>query len=182
MPSSSSDLSRALDNVVSRFQALVLSVGARHALRGIDVDELFQDVRIRLWRGRTTSAEIEALPTSYVYHAAMSAAIDLMRKRRRDAARTTELSHVEIEAVPHRAAADERVALLELEASVNAALDRLLPPRRMVVRMSLAGYDRQQMVERLGWSDAKVRNLLSRGMDDLRTHLTHQPTDNTTGE
>ena len=56
-------------------------------------------------------------------------------------------------------------------AQVEAALATLVPTRRIVVRMSLAGYDRAQIVERTGWSEAKVRNLLSRGMEDLRTQL-----------
>ena len=165
------DLSLALEAVVHRFRQMVLSIGARHALRGADVDELFQDVRIRLWKGRTTSEEIQALPTSYVYQAAMSAAVDMLRRKRRQDARADDMDEEAVARVPQRAQADDLAQLRDLQAQVEVALARLVPSRRMVVRMSLAGYDRQQIVDRLGWSDGKVRNLLSRGMDDLRTHL-----------
>ena len=100
----------------------------------------------------------------------MSAAVDMLRRKRRDAGRTDDVQDEEVGEVPHRAHADDLVQLRDLQAQVEVALARLVPSRRMVVRMSLAGYDRQQIVDRLGWSDGKVRNLLSRGMDDLRTH------------
>ncbi len=165
------DLSQALEGVIEKFRAMVTSVGARHALRGADLDELVQDVRIRLWRGRTTSEEIQALPTSYIYQAAMSSAVDMLRRRRRDADRAADAPDEELAQVPHRAATEQAAELGDLERAVERALARLVPSRRMVVRMALAGYDRQQIADRLGWSDGKVRNLLSRGMDDLRTHL-----------
>lgn len=150
---------------------MILSVGAKHALHGADVDELFQDLRIRLWKGRTTSEEIEALPTSYIYQAAMSAAVDMLRKRRRAAARVVDEGDDIVTNVPQRAGADDDTRLRDLQAQLEVALQRLIPNRRMVVRMSLAGYDRREIGERLGWSEAKVRNLLSRGMDDLRSLL-----------
>jgi RNA polymerase sigma-70 factor (ECF subfamily) len=165
------DLSHALEAVVARFRAMVLSVGARHALQSDDLDELLQDVRIRLWRGRTTSEEIRALPTSYVYQAAMSAAVDMLRRRRRDEGRSASSEDAGGTAVPSAARADDALALHDVEEAVEAALASLVPSRRMVVRMSLAGYDRREIAERLGWSDAKVRNLLSRGMEDLRVRL-----------
>lgn len=168
------DVSRALEGVLLRFRSMVLSVGAKHALREGDVDELLQDVRIRLWHGRNSSEEIEALPTSYVYQTAMSAAIDLLRKRRRVSQRVEELPDELGERTPHRGTADASLRLGELEEQVERALGRLVPSRRMVVRMSLAGYERHEIVERLGWGDGKVRNLLSRGMEDLRQQLKSQ--------
>lgn len=171
------DLSHALEGVLQRFRQMVRSVGARHALRDADLDELVQDVRIRLWKGRGTSEEIRALPTSYVYQAAMSAAVDMLRRRRREASRSTDAAADDVDRVPLRGGADDLARLRDLEARVEAALGRLVPTRRVVVRMSLAGYDKQQIMERLGWSDARVRNLLSRGMDDLRSHLREEGID-----
>jgi RNA polymerase sigma-70 factor (ECF subfamily) len=37
--------------------------------------------------------------------------------------------------------------------------------------MYLAGYDRVEIAELLGWSEAKTRNLLYRGLADVRTSL-----------
>jgi RNA polymerase sigma-70 factor (ECF subfamily) len=174
------DLSQAIERVMQRFRQMVLGVGARHALRGADVDELVQDVRVRIWKGRTTSEEIESLPTSYIYQTAKSAALDMMRRRRREAARTDEIGDEAVTAVAGPARADDPASLRELERQVESALAQLVPSRRVVVRMSLAGYERQQIVERLGWSEGKVRNLLSRGMNDLRTHLSALMREDTT--
>ena len=41
----------------------------------------------------------------------------------------------------------------------------------MVVRMHLAGYPREEIATSLGWTEAKTRNLLYRGLDDLREAL-----------
>jgi len=41
-----------------------------------------------------------------------------------------------------------------------------------VVRMHLAGHPREEIAALLGWSEAKTRNLLYRGMNDLRERLT----------
>jgi RNA polymerase sigma-70 factor (ECF subfamily) len=56
----------------------------------------------------------------------------------------------------------------ELGATVHRALALLVESRRAVVRMHLAGYDRLEIAELLGWSEAKTRNLLYRGLGDLR--------------
>jgi RNA polymerase sigma-70 factor (ECF subfamily) len=38
--------------------------------------------------------------------------------------------------------------------------------------MHLAGYAREEIAQLLGWSEAKTRNLLYRGLADLRERLT----------
>ena len=75
------DLSPALDAVISRFAGMVRGVGWRHRLSEADVDEVMQQVRIRLWRAQRESEQISRAPASYVYRTAVSAALDLMRRR-----------------------------------------------------------------------------------------------------
>lgn len=168
------DLSQALESVLGRFRTMVRSIAARHALHDADLEELIQDLRIRLWRGRSSSEEITALPTSYVYQAATTAALDMLRRRRREAGRSVEASAEVLEGVAQRGGADDGVQAGDLARRVELALGQLVPSRRMVVRMSLAGYDRREIMDRLGWSEGRVRNLLSRGMDDLRSNLNDQ--------
>jgi RNA polymerase sigma-70 factor (ECF subfamily) len=40
-----------------------------------------------------------------------------------------------------------------------------------VVRMHLAGYERHEIADLLGWTEPKTRNLLYRGLSDLRQIL-----------
>ena len=41
----------------------------------------------------------------------------------------------------------------------------------MVVRLHLAGYHRDEIARLLNWTEAKTRNLLYRGLADLRKQM-----------
>jgi RNA polymerase sigma factor (sigma-70 family) len=167
------DLSPALEDATVRFAGLVRGVGSQHRLGEHELDELIQAVRVRLWRARGSSEQIAATPASYVYRTAITAALDLIRARR---------DHVEerIDTMTeHRAAAlgavpgpDGGMEEAELAAIVGRAVDEITPSRRPVLRMYLAGYDRLEIADLMGWTEGKTRNLLYRGLADLRTLLT----------
>lgn len=172
-------LSVALETVVGRLARMVRAVGRRHGLADADVDELEQEVRIRLWRARAGSENLATAPTSYVYRTAMTAALDVVRRRR--ARREESLDDEPGEgASPASAAAaaaapDDPAAALErseLEERIWAAVEDIPATRRAPVRMYLAGYGREEIAETMGWSEAKTRNLLYRGLADLRERLT----------
>ena len=169
----SEEISAALEDVVSRFARMVRSVGVPHGLSESDLDEVLQEVRIRLWQACPTSEQIRALGTSYVYRAAISAARDLLRRRRaRGAALTDSVDeHTNIAVVT--GASDEADAQ-DLERQVLGVIDTIPLSRRAVVRMYLSGYERDEIAELMGWSEAKTRNLLYRGLADLRDGLTRK--------
>jgi RNA polymerase sigma-70 factor (ECF subfamily) len=54
---------------------------------------------------------------------------------------------------------------------VNRAIEAIAAARRPVVRMHLAGYPREEIAGLLGWTEAKTRNRLYRGLADLRERL-----------
>jgi RNA polymerase sigma-70 factor (ECF subfamily) len=168
----SDSISTALEAVIARCVRMVRSVGARHGLSDADVDDVVQDVRIRLWRSCTTTEQIERLGTSYVYRAATTAALDLLRRRRAHGGDVTESVDDHSERLAASTGASDETDAQELERQVLAALDKLPLSRRSVVRMYLSGYEREEIAELLGWTEAKTRNLLYRGLDDLRQRLT----------
>lgn len=165
-------VSDALEQTLATFGAMVRRVGWQHRLSEDDVDELLQDVRLRLWRARSDSEQIRTVTSSYVYRTAVSAALDLLRRRR---ARRTERLDDEPTAADARApATTDPAALLaesELATQVAQVVDSITPSRRPVVRMHLAGYSRDDIAGMLGWTEAKTRNLLYRGLTDLREGL-----------
>lgn len=171
--SSPGGLSADLDATVTRCAGAVRHVAARHGLSGSDVDEVFQEVRIRLWRSLKSGEKIRGIPASYVYRTAASAALDIIRRRR---------ARPEEELDPTResgsfnpvAPSDPAADLAEQETAdlVSEAVDGLIETRRPVVRMHLAGYKLEEIADLLGWTVAKTRNLLYRGMDDLREGMT----------
>lgn len=160
-----------LERAVARFERMIRSVGARLDLGEADLDELLQEVRLRLWKHRGDSETLRTVGASYVYRTAQSAALDVIRARR--ARRTGLDAVVPLDAGSMAAPSDPAAALeeRELAARVSAAVAQLPPNRRPVVRMYLEGYDREEIAQVLGWTVGKVRNLLSRGLADLRAQL-----------
>ena len=167
------DLSPAIDDVVTQFGDSMRRTARRHGLSEDEIDDAIQDVRIRLWRALGTGENIRRAPASYLHRTVVSAAIDFIRRRR--ARRETVAGHddasaLNIEDPPARA--DRGLDESEMAAEVARAIDELVESRRGVVRMYLAGYEREEIASLLGWTEPKTRNLLYRGLDDLRATLT----------
>ena len=160
------ELSKQIERVVGRTAALVRSQASCHGLAGSEVDELLQDVRIRLWRALRTADAIAVIPDSYVYRTARSGALDMIRRRRWEREEPLEAA---VAAAAHSSPDAGRVGTRQV---IDAAVDRLIDSRRTVVRMYLAGYRMSEIAETLGWSSHRTRNLLYRGLRDLRNGLT----------
>ena len=173
MPLALDRLSTELEAVVGRFAALVRRVGLRHRLSEADLEDVLQEVRIRLWRARSgpQGERTEQVSASYVYRVAVSAAVDLLRRRRaRGADKTLSLDDIDEPVADHSDPA-RSVEESELAAQLDRALETITPSRRPVVRMYLAGYSGDEVAPMMGWSEAKTRNLLYRGLADLRERL-----------
>jgi len=161
--------SSKLERVLAEFTGLVRRVGRKYRLSDADLEDVMQEVRIRLWRAG--GEKTEPVSASYVYRTSMSAAIDLLRRRRaRGADKTVGLDSVE-EPAADGGDPSRRVEESELAAQVDRALDAIVASRRPVVRMYLAGHSSEDIAALMGWSEAKARNLLYRGMADLRERL-----------
>lgn len=163
--------SSAIEAAVERWGGLIRRAGMRHGLAGPDLEEVVQDLRIRLWRalGRPNEKNPAESP-SYVYRAAMSAALDLLRRRRAGPlGRPVDLELVS-NTLPSRGgdSADDEAAQV---AALGRALEQLLPERRVAVRLHLEGKSRDEIAELTGWSEARTRNLLYRGLADLKAIL-----------
>lgn len=163
-------VSTALEHQVGRFTWLIHKIAWEHRLSGPDVDELVQDVRIRLWRSLSTGERIASAPASYVRRTAISAAVDLIRRRTSRPedptptfARNGDASR---DGDPDRELGD-----IELMDLIEDALGSLPVTRRPVVRMHLVGYHRNEIADLMGWTESKTRNLLYRGLSDLRHEL-----------
>jgi RNA polymerase sigma-70 factor (ECF subfamily) len=139
------------------------------------LDEAVQELRIRLWRAVPGIEQLAALSPGYFHRAAVTAALTVLRRRRAKRESGMQLTaHI---ADTHPASApvpDETLGESDLVAQVGRAVDQLQPPRQAAVRLHLMGYHRDEIASLLGWSEAKTRNLLYRGLDDLRALLAPQ--------
>jgi RNA polymerase sigma factor (sigma-70 family) len=170
MPGNPVELSPQLDQLVSGYGAMVQAIGRRRGLDEADLDEVMQDVRIRLWKALGSSERIGRVNTSYVYQAAMSAVCDLIRRRRGDRTESIE-DRPETPIVDSLPGPDVGYERRELAQEIGRALDQLGADQRPVVRMYLAGYPQGEIQALLGWTEAKTRNVLYRGLTQLRLGL-----------
>jgi len=161
-------LSLLLDEIVRRFSGSIRATGARYRLPPSDIGEAEQEVRIRLWRVCGNPENITKLSASYLQRVVTTAILDLLRRRRRAA------THDPVEDLPLPAPgpgpdADAEAASLGIV--VQAGVNSLGLSRRTVVKLHLEGFRRDEIEALLGWSEAKTRNLLYRGLSDLRGYL-----------
>ena len=166
------DISDALEDVVRRFGSFMRRTAHRHNLGPGEIDEVMQETRIRLWKALGTSERVQQAPASYIYRTVTSAALDFLRRRRaRREDSLEQLSEHPTRRIHESQTADQVLRTGEVERAVAQSVELLVESRRAVVRMYLAGFDREEIAQVLGWSEAKTRNLLYRGLNDVRAML-----------
>lgn len=146
---------------------------------GLQLDELEQEARLRIWKTLESEREIRDL-TSYLYRIAVSATLDAVRKvkRKREEQLVTEAQDDSPQtARPHQLQVDAAFAP-DIEASrkqilqrVKEAMARLPDNRRQAVGLHLQGMTTLEIADLLNWTEPKARNLVYRGLNDLRQAL-----------
>ena len=174
-------------DVETRFDAILREHGAllRNAIAracpkdlGIQIEDVEQEARLRLWRALEREREIHD-SASYLYRIAATATIDAVRRvkaRREEQLRvageesedepTMGISVAAVGRSPEHAA--EQTELVE---RVREAIASLPDNRRRCVGLHLEGMTTQEIAGLLGWSEPKARNLVYRGLNDLRKAL-----------
>jgi RNA polymerase sigma factor (sigma-70 family) len=174
MPGGDDGGRRAAD---ARLAALVRDYGRliAHAIRQVvgaqgrpDVEDIEQQVHVALWKQLRGEQTIDH-PASYVYKAAVREAVRAVRRHR---ARAEE----PLEHAPHQAAGpDSRAERLSearsMHQELSGALLALPPDRARAVRAHLAGFTVHEMMDLYDWTYERARNLIARGMADLRAQL-----------
>jgi RNA polymerase sigma factor (sigma-70 family) len=132
------------------------------------MEDIEQRVLIELWKQVAREQPID-YPSSYVYRAAVRETVRTVRRslrRAEDALEENETVEVDSQPDPHRAAVAG-----ELGRQIGRELAGLSPEREVAVRCHLAGYRVREIMKRQGWTYQKARNLIARGMADLRRGL-----------
>jgi RNA polymerase sigma-70 factor (ECF subfamily) len=138
-----------------------------------DLDDIEQEVILRLWRVLESEKEITS-PASYLHMTAVNATIDAIRRRR---ARPEVALDLENEAEPTvriraaTASPEDQATRRQQLARARQALGSIAPNRARAVKLHLQGFTTQEVGDLLGWTEAKARNLVYRGLDDLRRAL-----------
>lgn len=178
---------KSVTTTESRFNAIVEEYGRflRQTIihvcpkdLGLQYDEVEQEARMRLWHALEAEREIRNL-TSYLYRIAVTATLDAVRrvKRKREEQIITSDNTEEEAIAPHSlmtdptCAPDYQAEQRQIISKVREAMAGLPDNRRTAVGLHLEGLTTQEIADVLGWSEPKARNLVYRGLADVREHL-----------
>jgi RNA polymerase sigma factor (sigma-70 family) len=161
------------EELVRRYGRLISAVVARVARGGLAAsrDDVEQKVLFSLWKRLCGEQTIDP-SSSYVYRAAVREAVRAVREavgRAEDPLAEEGVEQAGPEPDPFATlASKERLAQIE------GAMAALPLDRRRAVRAHLAGFDVDEIMRLHGWPYQKARNLIARGMADLRRTLTER--------
>ena len=178
------DPEERLNALLAEFGALLHASVARvcRPSTGILPEEVEQEARIRLWKALEGEREIRH-PASYVVRVATTAAIDAMRRVRARREEPLQMSGPSedsgaVAAGPVLRAdgpsPEDEAAGAEIGRRVERALTGLAPDRSTAVRLHLQGFTPDEIARLLAWTEPRARNLLYRGLGDLRLALARE--------
>lgn len=161
-----------LESIVRRYSRLIRRAAervGRHAGREL-ADDVEQRVYLNLWK-QVRREQAIAYPVSYIYRCAVRETLRLLREGREGPAAAEAVGADAVDPPDPGRNPEEAVLAGERAAHVEAALAVLARDRQTAVRAHLAGFSVEDVMDTYGWSYQKARNLVARGMKDLREAL-----------
>ncbi len=162
---------REFQKILEDFSALIRSLVLRYRLDrlGLDADDLIQEIRLKLWKIIDDEKNIHN-PASYIKKVVESAVIDQIRKIRREEEVVISEKQKLISELEPRASRYPNPPGSIKEYILKAA-DNLMESRKTVVKLYLLNMNLSEISAYLNYSPAKTRNLLYRGLTDLKAIL-----------
>ncbi len=137
---------------------------------GVDVEDIAQDVKIKLWKILRDEKKISNYP-SYIKKVVDSSVIDHLRKCKREENIVQHEKAKTIAEGSYLYSLETGADPGDMRAALAQALDRLIESRRAVVQLYMMNFNIEEISEHFRWSQHKTRNLLYRGLADLRRIL-----------
>ena len=136
---------------------------------GIDPDDIAQEIRIKLWKVFQDEKKIKNY-TSYIRKIVDSTVIDQIRRLRKQ---TGIISLERSKKISDHKSHYTMQSQEEQDYSdiIGKAVESLLESRKKPVRLFLLNMTLEEISIYLNWSKDKTRNLLYRGLADLRNKL-----------
>jgi RNA polymerase sigma factor (sigma-70 family) len=153
--------------MVRQYGRLISAVVARVGGQATSIfrEDIEQQVLIELWRQVDREQKIDH-PSSYLYKAAVRETVRVLRR---------ELSRGAVpEGIEERRGGEspyQSLAGKEQAAAVEECVAALAADRQRAVRAHLSGFDVQEIMAMHGWPYQKARNLVARGIAELREAL-----------
>jgi RNA polymerase sigma-70 factor (ECF subfamily) len=163
---------KELADIIDRFSSYIKAGIQKYnpTKFGIEIDDVIQDVKIKIWKILHHEKKIENY-SSYIKKIVDSSVIDQFRKLKREEGiylfeknRKISESH---QSHSREALYDE----MDIKDLVGKAVDGLIESRRRVVKLYLLNMSIEEISLYFHWSKDKTRNLLYRGLNDLKKIL-----------
>ncbi len=157
--------------LISRFAQFIRHQILRYNLQrfGLDAEDIAQEVRLKIWKIVQDEKPIQNY-ASYIKKIVDSSVIDQLRKcKREEGLMLIEKQNVISEVQIGYWARHPESRHLHL--FIGKAVDALLESRRKAVSLFLLNMSIDEIAAFYGWSKDKTRNLLYRGLSDLRKML-----------
>ncbi len=129
--------------MLHRYRGLIYSICLRHSRQGIEIDDLFQDVAVALWRDHERLLSLPKVQqAALTWKIARNAVIDTLRRVK------------ETEQLPENfeKADEDRTLIRELHEQINL----LSEPDRTIVKLQLEGYNYEEIAQQV---DMTVKNV-----------------------
>jgi RNA polymerase sigma-70 factor (family 1) len=134
---------------------------------GQQAEDIVQDVFLKIWIAREKLTGVEYF-SAYLFRVARNHAIDQLRKLERESTFLSALARIE----SPEDSPEDSLALKEIKAAFQKALDKLPPQQRRIYQMHKEeGLKHNEIAEALGLSVSTVQNHLYRAIENIRSHL-----------
>ncbi|MEA2006061.1 MAG: sigma-70 family RNA polymerase sigma factor [Acidobacteriota bacterium] len=163
--------SQNFNDIIKRFSRFIKANIQRFNLpkRGIDPDDIFQEVKIKIWKILNSEKEIKNY-SSYIRKIVESSTIDHLRRLRKE---EEVIFQEKQKQISERKTLYARNPLSDakMEETIGHTVESLLESRKKVVKLFLLDMSIEEIAISFGWSNDKTRNLLYRGLNDLKKKL-----------
>jgi RNA polymerase sigma factor (sigma-70 family) len=170
-------MEKEFEAFLARFMGFIrANIGRFNIQRfGIDPDDIVQEVRIKIWKLLESEKNVVNY-SSYIKKIVNSSVIDQIRKLRRE----EQVFQAEMQKqVAEREDAYKQEFLRNSirKEIVGLAVESLIESRKNVVKLYLLNMGIEEISRYYGWTPHKTRNLLYRGLSDLRKILKNKSDD-----
>ncbi|MGB9905955.1 MAG: RNA polymerase sigma factor [Candidatus Saccharicenans sp.] len=162
---------REFEKIIEEFSAFIRCLVLKYNLEklGLDAEDLIQEIRLKIWKVIDNEKNIHN-PASYIKKIVESAVIDQIRRiRKEEEVYTSEKQKLISELEPRSNRYQNPPS--SMKEYILKATDRLLESRKIVVQLYLLNMSLPEISAYLNYSPDKTRNLLYRGLSDLKAIL-----------
>jgi RNA polymerase sigma factor (sigma-70 family) len=167
-----------IEKAIEKFSLLIRSVIRRTSPRIAtgDLEDITQEVKLNIWKELIKSEKKIHNLASYITKVAYTTTCGMMRKLAKNITVSIEESEtiqlmVENKTSTELDLPDRYLENEEVQILIKESVEQLINSRRQVVKLYLMGMDLEAISGYLDWSSDKVRNLLYRGLADLKAIL-----------